>query len=126
MSRGTRAVGPAALLLAAVSLWSCGSSHAAPSDPCPQDLPASCPATPPSYQTDVAPILAARCTTCHSPGGAGSAFFDFTSYASVYAGRSAMLNAVYACKMPPSGAAALESPERQTLLTWLVCGAPDN
>jgi hypothetical protein len=126
MSHVKRAVGLAALLAATVALISCGSSHSAATDPCPQDLPASCPANPPSYQADVAPIIAARCATCHSPGGAGSAFFDFTSYASVYAGRGSMLNAVYACNMPPKSAGQLAQSERETLLTWLVCGAPDN
>jgi uncharacterized membrane protein len=125
MRRGNRTVALAALLGATMALASCGSNHAAATDPCPQDLPTSCPPNSPSYQADVAPILAARCTTCHSPGGAGSPF-DFTTYASVFADRSPMLNQVYACNMPPKGAAGLGQAERQMLLAWLVCGAPND
>jgi hypothetical protein len=125
MSHGMRNTGvPAACVLAGAVL-ACGSSHPAATDRCPQDLPAACPANPPSYQTDVAPMLAARCATCHSPGGAGSPF-DFTTYDSVFANRSAILNQVYACNMPPKGAAGLDPAQRQTLLGWLVCGAPNN
>jgi hypothetical protein len=62
---------------------------------------------------------------CHLPGGAGSPF-DFTNYASVFAHRTAMLDQVHACNMPPKSGAPLEASERQTLLTGLVCGAPDS
>jgi len=94
-----------------------------PSD-CPSDLPASCPATgAPSYQNDVAPILAARCVSCHSAGGI-EANVPLDTYTSVFGWRGPVLDQVYACKMPQG--TPLAPAERQALLTWLVCGAPNN
>ena len=91
---------------------------------CPNDLPASCPATVPDYNTEIAPIIEARCLTCHSPGGAGSAGHDFTTYQTVYNQQTEILSQVYGCRMPPEGATPLSSDERALLLDWLVCGAP--
>jgi hypothetical protein len=90
---------------------------------CPNDLPPGCPGTPPSYSTEVAPIIATRCTSCHGPGGV-SANHDFTTYDGVLAERTTILSQVYGCLMPPAGATGVAASERTTLLTWLVCGAP--
>lgn len=103
------------------ALAACGSSG--PS--CPNDLPASCPSPAPSYQSMIAPLISARCLICHSPGGQ-EASIPFTTYQNVFAERSPMLNQVYACYMPPTGAQPLSAQERNQLLTWLVCGAPNN
>jgi uncharacterized membrane protein len=92
---------------------------------CPADLPATCPAVIPSYQNTVAPILASRCTLCHSTDASQSGH-SFATYPLVYASRSAVLNQIYACNMPPSGAAQLTLAERVSVLNWLVCGSPDN
>lgn len=92
---------------------------------CPTDLPPACPPVVPSYKSDIAPLLQRRCTMCHSPGGVASNR-DFTSYAGVSANKSPMLNQVYGCTMPPADAAPPSSDERHTLLTWLVCHAPNN
>ena len=92
---------------------------------CPNDLPASCPSPAPSYQTTVAPIINVRCVTCHSPGGQ-EASRPLQTYSQVYSERSAVLNQVYACNMPPGTAAKPTEQEREALLTWLVCGAPQN
>ena len=35
----------------------------------PGDLPAACPAAPPSYSKDVAAVVEQSCTPCHAPGG---------------------------------------------------------
>ncbi len=91
---------------------------------CPNDLPADCPADVPDYNADVAPIIADRCLSCHSPGGAGEAGHDFTTWDTLNAQQTTVLTQVYACKMPPEGAPPLTSAERGTLLDWLVCGAP--
>jgi hypothetical protein len=92
---------------------------------CPNDLPA-CPASsPPSYQTDVQPVIKERCTACHFAGST-IAKLDFTSYPSVYQNRGPILDQLYACNMPPSTAPAPTPAERATLLTWLVCGATNN
>jgi hypothetical protein len=37
-----------------------------------------------------------------------------------------MLGKVGSCCMPPLDAAALTDQDRETLLAWLICGAPDN
>lgn len=92
---------------------------------CPNDLPESCPAPEPGYSKDVAPIIEARCATCHSAGGqAGEKPLD--TYAEVYSLRTNVLTRVYGCKMPPAGATQLTEAERATLLAWLVCGAKEN
>ena len=92
---------------------------------CPNDLPASCPATVPSYQATVSGIINLRCVSCHSPGGQ-EASRPLQTYSQVYSERSAMLNQLYACNMPPGTAAKPTEQEREALLTWLVCGAPQN
>jgi hypothetical protein len=92
---------------------------------CPNDLPPSCPSSAPSYQATVAPIINLRCVSCHSPGGQ-EASRPLLTYSQVYSERSAVLNQVYACNMPPVTAAWPTEQEREALLTWLVCGAPQN
>ena len=109
-----------------LGLAACSSHSPAPVAACPQDLPRACPSNEPSYQQDVASIFNKRCVVCHSPDGSDSQR-DYASYAAIFANRGAILDQVYACNMPPGGtAAAPTTPERVTLLTWLVCGAPDN
>lgn len=93
---------------------------------CPHDLPASCPTPPPSYARDIQPILATRCLGCHGDGGVAQSIHDYTTYAGVLANRSAILDQVYVCAMPPPNAGAPTTGERQKLLAWLVCGAPDD
>lgn len=109
--------------LGAGLLVACGGPRT--NESCPNDLPPSCPSPTPSYQSTVAPIINLRCVTCHSPGGQ-EASRPFLTYSQVYSERSAMLNQVYACNMPPSSAAKPTEEERQALLAWLVCGAPQN
>jgi len=36
------------------------------------------------------------------------------------------LTQVYSCRMPPAGNAQPTTQERQTIVAWLVCGAPNN
>jgi hypothetical protein len=92
---------------------------------CPSDLPASCPGIKPSYHRDVVPILSAACIHCHSPTGIGG--YSETTYADVYQQRSAILDQVYSCLMPPASRyGGLTIGQRETLLAWLVCGAPEN
>ncbi len=111
-------------LLLGLALTAC-SSHSAASATCPQDLPTACPSNVPSYQSDVAPIFASRCVVCHSPDGSDTQR-TYVNYAAIYANRGAILDQVYACNMPPSGDPAPTAPERTKLLTWLICGAPNN
>jgi len=112
-------------LLAALGAALVGCGGPRTNGDCPNDLPKSCPSAAPSYQTTVAPIINLRCITCHSPGGQ-EASRPLQTYSQVYSERSAVLNQVYACNMPPASAAKPTEEERQALLTWLVCGAPQN
>jgi uncharacterized membrane protein len=107
-------------------LWACIlPACSTPTANCPTDLPAACPADIPSFKTTVAPIVASHCTLCHSVDGSQSGH-SFATYDLVYASRSAVLDQIYACNMPPAGAAQLALAERVTVLTWLVCGSPNN
>ncbi len=93
---------------------------------CPKGLP-TCSAAP-SYANDIAPLVAARCVACHSPGGV-AADRDLTTWAGISNLESTVLAQVYSCMMPPADAGpgdALTPAEREELLQWLVCGAPDN
>jgi hypothetical protein len=110
-------------LIADPNPFGCGAGAGAAS--CPNDLPPSCPSEVPSYQATVAPIINVRCGSCHSPGGQ-EASLPFQTYAQVYPQRSAILNQVYSCNMPLAPAPRPTEQERQSLLTWLVCGAPQN
>ena len=92
---------------------------------CPQDLPAACPSSVPSYATDVVPILTEHCTkSCHAAGGTASDRL-LTDYNHVFMLRGAVLDQVFACRMPPSPT-ALPDEQRALILAWLVCHAPDN
>src|SRR5262249_31275859 len=92
---------------------------------CPDDLPASCPSPTPSWDGGVAATVTAKCVPCHRPGGAA---YDrpLTDYAHVYPLRGLILDQVYSCYMPPPEGTPLDAQERQSLLGWLVCGAPNN
>ena len=78
----------------------------------------------PSYQADVVPILQRACIPCHS--ATGIAGYDESTYAKVYPQRSAILDQVNACLMPPAGSPQLTTQERIALLGWLVCNAPND
>jgi mono/diheme cytochrome c family protein len=121
LSAGARARVAFATVFVSLALGCSSSSPAT----CPNDLPASCAATPPSYARDVAPIVASKCVVCHGPGGVESNR-DLSTYDHVHTLRSSVLNQVHACAMPPADGEALTAAERATLLGWLVCSAPDN
>jgi hypothetical protein len=92
---------------------------------CPNDLPASCPSNAPGYAATIAPILSELCTSCHSPMGTGAKQL-LGSYPEVYQSRQSVLDQVYACRMPPAGSGSPTLTQREDLLAWLVCGAPDD
>jgi hypothetical protein len=91
---------------------------------CDRRLP-TCPTTPPSYQNDVAPIIARECSACHYAGSA-IARGVFSTYAQLQEGRGSVLNEVYACKMPVAPVRPLTASDRDTLLAWIECGGPNN
>lgn len=92
---------------------------------CAAEVPASCPSDAPSYKTDVAPILQAKCVTCHSPTGQESGR-PFDTYAGVQAEISEMKNEISNCEMPPAGSGELTAAEANTILSWIVCGGKDD
>jgi hypothetical protein len=94
-----------------------------PADSCPRDLPMSCPSPTPSYAGQVSQIIANRCLSCHTPGGPGASV-PLASWTQVNSRFSSVLDQVYACRMPQD--AGLPTDERQALLGWLVCMAPNN
>nr|HEX4315017.1 hypothetical protein [Kofleriaceae bacterium] len=113
------------LVVALAALTACGGTS---EKDCPADEPATCPASgPPSYATDIAPIFATYCTaTCHEPGGVAADRL-LSTYAEVKkVGASDINTQVYDCLMPMPPAPDLSIAERVTLLTWIVCGSPDN
>jgi hypothetical protein len=123
------AAAPVAILAACSSGTSGGQGGT--SDPSCNGLSSACPATPPSYQSDVQPLIVTYCYQCHGPGGIEQGQFDYTTYEGVYKNRSEMLTQVYQCQMPPYDAsppasAMPDETARQTIVSWLACGAPNN
>jgi hypothetical protein len=89
---------------------------------CATTLP-DCPTNPPSYASVVAPIIAIRCVSCHSPGGVEPVHL-LETYDEVFKNRGPVLDQVDACLMPQDG--SMPESERTVLLTWFVCDAPNN
>jgi hypothetical protein len=85
-----------------------------------------CPTPKPSYESDVIPILQARCYGCHSSTDGGGPW-PLTTLVDIQDWKTQFIQDVESCSMPPVDAGAkLSSDESTTLLGWLVCGAPDN
>jgi len=87
---------------------------------------------PPSYSSDIAPLLLNKCVRCHSPGN--FAPFPMTNYASVAAKANKMRIEVLAGRMPPWHADpfyqaftndfSLTPAEAAKLVQWIDNGAP--
>ena len=93
---------------------------------CPNDLPSACPSIVPSFSRDIQPLMQGQCGTCHSASGTAPDH-RFLSYTDAYSQRSAFLDQLYSCKMPPPDAVeGFSLPARVQVLTWLVCNAPNN
>jgi hypothetical protein len=114
----------AAALAVAIALSACGDGDSPP--PCPGVTAESCPANVPSYQDEIAPLLEARCQTCHALEN-NSGLWSLGDRASVAEWSDTILRQVRACSQPPPDSGVyLTTTERRALETWLVCGAPDN
>jgi len=84
------------------------------------------------YRTEVAPILKAKCQTCHKPGDIGS--WAMTSHGSVRDRAFSIRANILENLMPPWHADpahgqfandfSLTAPEKATLVAWLDAGAP--
>src|SRR6266496_4020938 len=104
--------------------WSsdvCSSDLASQPAGCPYQAPQTCPASTPTYQADVLPILQTKCNDCHT--GADGGPWPLTDYQLVVDWKISILGDLECNTMPPADAGlALTSDERTTLLAWLVCG----
>jgi uncharacterized membrane protein len=127
-----RTIGALALAMAALA---CRKSGA---DCIPPPAVLTCPeAGSPSFATDVLPkVFYPVCDDCHAPGKVESGH-PLTDYQEIYgptSGPSAAseANAIFTqvfenCSMPPSNAPMpFDDDERQILLDWFACGAPDS
>jgi hypothetical protein len=112
------------LLGACCTLAACGNGGNDASS-CPA-LSAACPTPPPSWKTDVQPIITTYCVSCHSPGGQAPSQFDYTTFAGVHQNSTEILTQVIQCLMPQPGASPMPAADRQTLVGWAACGAPNN
>jgi hypothetical protein len=93
---------------------------------CPFETPV-CPDPVPSYSGEVSAIIQTYCVDCHGPGGQESirpfaTWQDINAHA--YAGP--MQRQVLGCLMPPADAPPLPDAQKQALVAWLTCGAPNN
>jgi uncharacterized membrane protein len=124
------AVGALALAAFALAVLGCKKSEIECTPP-PSNL--VCPeAGAPSFAGDVYPnVFVPVCANCHAPGGQ-EATMPFTSYAQIYGTNGNVAREIFnqvfeSCLMPPSNAPApLTDDQRQTLLDWFACGAPDD
>jgi len=76
----------------------------------------------------VASVFVSRCAPCHYAGNP-AVRFPLQGYAQVSGLSGSCLDQVYTCRMPPADAGTafvLSAAERKDVLTWLVCGAPNN
>jgi hypothetical protein len=104
----------------------CGSDDG-PDAACPSEQP-TCANNAPSYKDDIAPIFAAHCFACHSVGGLAERKKSFDTYAQVKDAQGPIYRNVYTCYMPkkPEPQPPLSPEEKQRLLLWLKCDAPNN
>ena len=91
-------------------------------------------AGPPDFATDVAPLLYAKCATCHHPGGPGP--FPLIEYGDVSDHGQQIVDVTHSGYMPPwlpkPGDVAFEyeqqrrltDAEKQLLADWVAAGMP--
>jgi hypothetical protein len=93
---------------------------------CPPPLATVCPDPPPSFAATIVPILDASCNTCHDPNVPGAPW-PLHDYGDVLAWRGVIIPVLLDCSMPPEDSGvSISEVDRQQILTWLACDAPDN
>jgi hypothetical protein len=120
-----RALAPLGLVAAlGAGLWASGCEDAdlVPST-CPS-LSSECPAVLPSYNGEIAPLIATHCGQCHTQADpTGPWPLDDATDVADWAAQIQL--DVRECLMPPPDTdAPLSAADRQMLYTWLNCGAP--
>ncbi len=107
-----------------VALAACGDGDSPLA--CPGVTADSCPDTVPSYADEIAPLLQARCQTCHALKN-DSGLWSLGDQESVAEWSNTILRQIRSCSQPPPDSGVyLTVSERHALEAWLVCGAPDN
>ena len=98
-----------------------------PAESCSATLPddGDCSTAAPSYATDVVPLVQAHCLDCHFSGNRYSKVVLETQ-AQIQSNSRTAETALYRCDMPPADGTPLGNDDREVLLKWLVCGAPNN
>ncbi len=111
-------------------------SPACKSTPAPSDGPVSCPPAPvdppcpdgaPTFADVYQNVFLPTCVVrCHEPGGLDSGH-PLMSYQQIQANAGEIYSQVFQnCWMPPPGQPeVLTDEQRQKLLDWFGCGAPD-
>jgi hypothetical protein len=96
------------------------------SSPC-SNPPSTCPSSVPSFQRDVNSIIVGSCLPCHDPTTGIHEPPALNGYAAISSAAGPSLDQISRCLMPPTdGGFALAAADRQSLMTWYVCGAPNN
>jgi hypothetical protein len=104
-----------------------GGAESATVTACPEGGYPDCPSPPPSWATQVRGIVDVGCAPCHFNGGTGTGLGDdFSTTRGLRHTLTTALTDLQRCTMPPSGSAVLSLADRETLMEWLVCGAPDD
>lgn len=119
--------------MAALALGAgCKQSPAAPADCPPAPVDPACPDAVPSFANDIyLNVFVPSCVRCHSPNGQESGS-PLTNYQQIYGTGGSEAREIYfqvfqSCLMPPPGGPeALTDSQRQKLLDWFGCGAPDS
>lgn len=121
--------GVLAMVVLPLAFLGCKKADGIDCTPPPANL--TCADAAPSFAGDVYPnVFVPVCVTCHSPNGVEPSM-PFTNYQQIYGSNGTeareIFNQVFeSCLMPPPGAAvSLTDDQRQTLLDWFACGAPD-
>ena len=85
-------------------------------------------AQPVSYQREVAPLLASRCSACHQPGNAAAGFVATTPLSVARVANSGLLLATVTGEKPrmPKAGQSLTPAEVAVLTRWVAQGAQDD
>lgn len=114
-------------LLVPVTLAACSSAEVSDvrktQTVCAPTAPSECPNPAPRY-ADVAPIFEQRCASCHN--GAKDAPWPLDTYGHVADWATVVRDELLQCLMPPEDSGVEMPPEeRQAILVWVRCGAPE-